>query len=74
MWLREEGGVQAMKGTNARIYRRHRPKCKFFGIQDSLTELSCNCRFTVTVCGRQARSPAIAQYPNQVVAWKKLGG
>ena len=63
-----------MKGTNARIYRRHRPKCKFFGIQDSLKELSCNCPLYGDgyVGGKRVLRQSLSTR-NQVVAWKKLG-
>jgi len=32
-----------MKETNARIYRRHRRTCKFFGAENSWAMLNCNC-------------------------------
>jgi hypothetical protein len=32
-----------MRETRARIYRRHRARCKFFGVEDSWAMLACNC-------------------------------
>lgn len=32
-----------MKDTNARIYRRHRPTCRFFGAENSWGMLNCSC-------------------------------
>ena len=32
-----------MKETKAQIYRRHRPKCKFYDVKNARAMLNCNC-------------------------------
>jgi site-specific recombinase XerD len=63
-----------MNEENARIYRRHRPKCKFFGVKDSWSMLNCNCPLYGDgyVNGKRVLRKSL-DTRNQATASKRLG-
>jgi hypothetical protein len=63
-----------MNEANARIYRRHRPKCKFFGVKDSWLMLNCNCPLYGDgyVEGKRVLRKSL-DTRNQATASKRLG-
>lgn len=64
---------QDVKETNARIYRRHKPACRFFGAEDSWASLNCNCPLYGDgyVLGKRVLRKSL-NTRNQAVASKKL--
>ena len=63
-----------MNEENARIYRRHRPKCKFFGVEHAWSKLNCNCPLYGVgyIDGKRVLRKSL-DTRNQATASKRLG-